>query len=70
MWHPHHRHLYEIEQELGLIANEKVTVNFTSYYIPISRGILTANHCFPNRTIKREELLELYKHSCNECGGL
>jgi N-acetyl-gamma-glutamyl-phosphate reductase len=56
-----HRHTYEIEQELGLIANEKVTINFTSYYIPISRGILTANHCFPNRTIKREELLELYK---------
>lgn len=56
-----HRHSYEIEQELSVLAGEKVTVNFSSCYIPISRGILTISHCFPNKTIKRGELLDLYK---------
>ena len=57
-----HRHSYEIEQELSLLAGEKITINFSSCYIPISRGILTINHCFPFRSIKRRELLELYKN--------
>jgi N-acetyl-gamma-glutamyl-phosphate reductase len=56
-----HRHTYEIEQELSLIAKEKVTINFSSYYVPISRGILTANHCFPVKNINRRQLLDLYK---------
>ena len=56
-----HRHSYEIEQELSLLAGEKITVNFSACYVPISRGILTINHCFPTRRITRAELLELYK---------
>lgn len=56
-----HRHTYEIEQELSLIANEEVTVNFSAYYVPISRGILTANHCFPKKKINRRQLIDLYK---------
>ena len=38
---PKHRHLSEIEQELGLMAGEKITINFTPHLIPIDRGILT-----------------------------
>ncbi|MBN2443651.1 MAG: N-acetyl-gamma-glutamyl-phosphate reductase [Spirochaetales bacterium] len=56
-----HRHTYEMEQELGLLAGKKVTINFTSYYVPISRGILTTSHSFPTGTAKRKEILELYK---------
>jgi N-acetyl-gamma-glutamyl-phosphate reductase common form len=56
-----HRHTYEIEQELSLIANENVIVNFSACYIPISRGILTINHCFPIKTLNRNNLIELYK---------
>jgi len=56
-----HRHSYEIEQELSLLAAKKVTVNFSACYVPISRGILTINHCFPSRGVKRGELLDLYK---------
>jgi N-acetyl-gamma-glutamyl-phosphate reductase common form len=56
-----HRHSYEIEQELSLIAKDKVIINFSSCYVPISRGILTINHCFPIQSINRNELLELYK---------
>lgn len=56
-----HRHTYEIEQELGLLSDSEVTVHFTTTYAPITRGILDICHCFPNKKISREELLDLYK---------
>jgi N-acetyl-gamma-glutamyl-phosphate reductase len=56
-----HRHTYEIEQELGLLSNSKVTAHFTTTYVPITRGILAICHCFPKKEVKREQLLELYK---------
>ena len=56
-----HRHTYEIEQELSILAESRVTINFSACYVPISRGILTVNHCFPAKTLKRKELLDLYK---------
>ncbi|MCB0335142.1 MAG: N-acetyl-gamma-glutamyl-phosphate reductase, partial [Bdellovibrionales bacterium] len=55
-----HRHSYEMEQELGLLAEAKVTVHFTPVYIPITRGILVNCHCFPTRATSRQEVLELY----------
>lgn len=56
-----HRHTYEMEQELGLLADSKVTVHFTTSYVPITRGILDICHCFPSQKISREELLDIYK---------
>jgi N-acetyl-gamma-glutamyl-phosphate reductase common form len=56
-----HRHTYEIEQELGYLSRSPVTVHFTSTYVPITRGILTICHCFPRQTVKRGDLLELYR---------
>ncbi len=38
---PKHRHLSEIEQELSLLAEEKVTIQFTPHLVPVNRGILT-----------------------------
>ena len=35
-----HRHVPEIEQELGLAAGAPVTVNFTPHLVPMSRGEL------------------------------
>ena len=57
-----HRHSYEIEQELSLLANDRVIVNFSSCYVPISRGILTINHCFPVKKVRRSEILDIYKN--------
>lgn len=57
-----HRHTYEMEQELGLLCNNVVTVHFTTAYVPITRGILDICHCFPKSRIDRDELIELYKH--------
>jgi N-acetyl-gamma-glutamyl-phosphate reductase len=33
-----HRHSAEIEQEIGVAAGSRVTVNFTPHLIPMSRG--------------------------------
>ncbi len=56
-----HRHSYEVEQELGLLTKSRVTVHFTSTYVPITRGILAICHCFPRNKVKRADLLDVYK---------
>jgi N-acetyl-gamma-glutamyl-phosphate reductase len=38
---PKHRHLSEIEQELSILADEKVVIQFTPHLVPINRGIIT-----------------------------
>ncbi|MEN8866907.1 MAG: N-acetyl-gamma-glutamyl-phosphate reductase, partial [Akkermansiaceae bacterium] len=38
---PRHRHLSEIEQELGKAAGEKVTISFVPHLIPVTAGICT-----------------------------
>lgn len=37
----HHRHMAEIEQELGKANNNEVIVNFTPHIAPMNRGILS-----------------------------
>jgi N-acetyl-gamma-glutamyl-phosphate reductase len=44
---PKHRHLSEIEQELGVAAGEPVTIQFTPHLIPVNRGILTTLYLAP-----------------------
>ena len=55
-----HRHTFEIEQELSLLAGGEVSVHFTSIYTPVVRGILDICHAFPNQQISRDEILEIY----------
>lgn len=38
---PKHRHLSEIEQELSIVAGEKIAVQFTPHLVPVNRGIVT-----------------------------
>lgn len=44
-----HRHTPEIEQELTLLAGEKVTLNFTPHLVPMNRGILTTAYAGPEK---------------------
>ena len=44
---PKHRHLSEIEQELSLVADYKVTIQFTPHLVPVNRGILTTLYLAP-----------------------
>ncbi len=46
---PKHRHLSEIEQELGVAAKSKVTVQFTPHLIPVNRGILSTIYVAPSK---------------------
>ena len=56
-----HRHVPEIDQELGLLAGLQVRVNFTPHLVPISRGILTTCHVFPVSTMQEEDWRDLYR---------
>jgi N-acetyl-gamma-glutamyl-phosphate reductase common form len=56
-----HRHTYEMEQELSLLAGEPVTVHFTPVYVPIVRGILDICHTYYQTHINRQEVLALYQ---------
>src|SRR5258706_380721 len=46
---PKHRHLSEIEQELSVVANAPVTIQFTPHLIPLNRGILTTLYLAPEK---------------------
>jgi len=56
-----HRHTFEMEQELGRLADQKIDIHFTPLYVPITRGILDICHVFPLSKIDREEVLEAYR---------
>ncbi len=61
-----HRHISEIEQELGALgpggeANPGVRgVDFLPHLVPMTRGILSACHVRPTRPVTQAELDELY----------
>ncbi|BCS55598.1 N-acetyl-gamma-glutamyl-phosphate reductase [Geobacter sp. SVR] len=56
-----HRHTPEIEQELSLLADEKVTVTFTPHLVPMDRGILSTVYAAPKNEMKTADLVELYE---------
>lgn len=49
-----HRHLSEIEQELSLVANEEVILQFTPHLVPVNRGILTTLYLAPIEDFSNE----------------
>lgn len=49
---PKHRHLSEIEQELGLAAGQPVAINFTPHLIPATRGILSTIYVTPRAGVE------------------
>ena len=61
-----HRHSFEMEQELSLVAGQEVRVHFTPTYVPITRGILSISHTFPKQPVTRDDILSLYKEFYRE----
>jgi N-acetyl-gamma-glutamyl-phosphate reductase len=51
---PKHRHLSELEQELGAAAGTRVTMQFTPHLIPVNRGILTTIYADPTENYSEE----------------
>jgi N-acetyl-gamma-glutamyl-phosphate reductase len=55
-----HRHVAELEQELGALGAEIGAVDFLPHLIPMTRGILSACHVRPTRPTGQAELDALY----------
>lgn len=55
-----HQHIPEIEQELGALAGQSVTVTFTPHLLPLTRGILATCYASLSAPATVEELLKLY----------
>jgi len=55
-----HRHIPEIEQELSLLAEDRVTISFTPHLVPMDRGILSTVYASPAVAVTAADLLELY----------
>ncbi|HEY3309185.1 MAG TPA: N-acetyl-gamma-glutamyl-phosphate reductase [Desulfuromonadaceae bacterium] len=56
-----HRHTPEIEQELSLLAGEKLTITFTPHLVPMDRGILSTIYAMPKAATTTEKLVKLYQ---------
>ena len=58
-----HRHVAEIEQELGWLGGSSGAqgVDFLPHLVPMTRGILSACHVRPSRPISQDELDALYR---------
>ncbi len=55
-----HRHIPEIEQELAILAGEKLTITFTPHLVPMDRGILSTIYARPVKPVTAAELLKVY----------
>ena len=64
-----HRHVAEMEQELGLLAPDgdanpgTRSVDFLPHLVPMTRGIFTACHVRPSRPLGAPELRALYREA-------
>ncbi|MDQ7783611.1 MAG: N-acetyl-gamma-glutamyl-phosphate reductase [Desulfomonilaceae bacterium] len=55
-----HRHIPEMEQELGKLAGQTVKVRFTPHLIPVSRGMVSTIYVPVRKKISTDELRDLY----------
>lgn len=54
-----HRHIPEIEQELSLLAGQKVVVTFTPHLVPMDRGILSTIYAPAVRKVDTKAILKI-----------
>jgi N-acetyl-gamma-glutamyl-phosphate reductase len=56
-----HRHISEMEQELGTLAGNGITITFSPHLIPVSRGILSTIYCKSlGRSLDDQELHRIF----------
>jgi N-acetyl-gamma-glutamyl-phosphate/LysW-gamma-L-alpha-aminoadipyl-6-phosphate reductase len=58
-----HRHIAEIEQEVGSVAAERVVVSFTPHAVNMVRGILCTIHTFQRRKLENKDVWKAYRES-------
>lgn len=57
-----HRHTPEIEEQLGYIAKQPVTISFTPHLIPMNRGILVTAYAVLKQEVTSDEVKAVYDH--------
>lgn len=57
-----HRHIPEIEQELSILFNKKVTITFTPQIIPLERGMLSTIYFNLNNVMTTSQIIDVYKN--------
>jgi N-acetyl-gamma-glutamyl-phosphate reductase len=55
-----HRHLPEIEGELGQLAQKRIAVSFVPHLIPMDRGILTTLYVNFNQKVKGDDVVSVF----------
>jgi N-acetyl-gamma-glutamyl-phosphate reductase len=55
-----HRHIVEMEQELGCLAGTDVTITFSPHLLPVSRGILSTIYVKPSAGFDYDKLYSAY----------
>ena len=58
-----HRHTPEIEEQLSLVAGEKVTLNFTPHLVPMNRGILITAYASVKEGVTEEQIRSAYQEA-------
>ncbi|NMB34851.1 MAG: N-acetyl-gamma-glutamyl-phosphate reductase [Firmicutes bacterium] len=61
-----HQHTPEVEQELGRLAGQKITMTFVPHLIPMIRGILSTIYLRLTEKLEEEEILEIYREYYRE----
>ncbi|MDR7129847.1 N-acetyl-gamma-glutamyl-phosphate reductase [Algoriphagus sp. 4150] len=56
-----HRHTIEIEEQLGALAGNQSTIQFTPHLLPVDRGILVTAYAKVNRDMNQQKLTEIYR---------
>lgn len=56
-----HRHMPEMEQELGLLAGADVKISFVPHLVPMNRGILNTIYAELRERVSTSDLIDLYK---------
>ncbi len=60
---PTHRHTPEIEQEIGAIAGEEMTISFNTHLLPINRGILSTIYTTLIKDMTLDDVHALYEEA-------
>jgi N-acetyl-gamma-glutamyl-phosphate/LysW-gamma-L-alpha-aminoadipyl-6-phosphate reductase len=58
-----HRHIAEVEQEVGAFAHERVIISFTPHAVNMVRGILCTIHTFMSRELENKDVWRAYRES-------
>jgi N-acetyl-gamma-glutamyl-phosphate reductase len=56
-----HRHMPEMEQELGFLAETDVKISFVPHLLPVNRGILNTIYAGLKESVSVSDLIDLYK---------